>query len=180
MNTVALTLAAIAVSTAGVAHLTATDPKRLRTFGLQSVGVNRRSAAWAAIYLPGLTLLIVDEWAAAMMWLGGMPLIGWAITVTPPDAYQTWRARLRRGRAIIVRWADRQRAAIRRLALRRSPAADTSASSRARIEELELRVAELEGTIRQLTETPSDRPVSLTEPKVPAAVEPAAKVPRSA
>ena len=136
--TVVITLLAIAVSCAGIAYLAATDVKRRRVFSLPAMEPKHRALAWTLVYLPGLFLLIFDQWAATMMWLGGMPLAGWIMVIIPPQAYAQAHARLLAIRAQLENFKALFGSTPRQSAVHYS---DQAA---ARIAELEGRIAELE------------------------------------
>lgn len=150
MTTFLLTTLAIAVSTLGVAHLTATDPKRQRVFGLHAPNRNRRQLAWAGVYLPGLLLLIFDAWSAALMWFGGLPLVGWAIAATAPQTFDRLALGLRQAQERLGNLGGATREHLRDLATRKQREREHSASARIRIQALESRVTELEATIERM------------------------------
>lgn len=145
MITPLLTLLAIAVSAVGVAHLTAVDPKRRRAFRLDAPSKpGRTGLAWAALYIPGLVLLVMDQWAAFLMWLGGAPLVGWGIAATPPGTYARLKRRALR-RLVGLRQSAR--------ALRQGVAAPQQAffmRDRAVVSSMQRQIAALEARIATL------------------------------
>ncbi|MEM7400027.1 MAG: hypothetical protein AAF354_14005 [Pseudomonadota bacterium] len=142
MSTFFLTLASIALTAAGAAYLTAHDAKRRRAFRLSEGPAPRRKAlTWTALYLPGVALLILDQWAAFLMWLGGAPLIGWAIAVTPPETYARLRQIAQKVTPRRRQIGDRLNAVLSALGPQKLSAV---ASYRPRIADLEARIAALE------------------------------------
>lgn len=141
-----LTLATIALSSAAVAYLAFHDPKRRRVFAEPARQRSpRRALAWTLAYLPGVLLLVFDQWAAFMMWLGGAPLMGWMVVSRRPDFYRgscSWLhsltlqcQRLRQAdRAETLRWL--RGGAVRHAIALRNPSR--------KVADLEARVAELE------------------------------------
>ncbi|MEM9139529.1 MAG: hypothetical protein AAGB15_06825, partial [Pseudomonadota bacterium] len=81
--TALITLLTVAISTAGLVHLTFTNPKRLRS--LKRPPIERRYArlARAAVWTPGLLLAVMGETAALVMWLAALTTIGWALAAAP-------------------------------------------------------------------------------------------------
>jgi hypothetical protein len=161
MNVLA-TVAAIAVSLAGLARLTATDPKRRRAFRLAEPAPGRTGAAWAAVLLPGL---MVPVWAGAagfFVWLGASSVLGWAIAAAPPQRTVAARQRAQlwlleaRGRVDpLIRAARRGWGAWQRRAPDRTLAE--------RVQELELEVAMLKARLGVAAE-PADVVVELPRP----------------
>lgn len=84
MTSTLATLAAILASLAGIALLTASDPKRRRVFGLPEA--RRRPVALAGLLIlaPGIALLTAGQSAGFVMWLGAVPLVGWALSARAP------------------------------------------------------------------------------------------------
>lgn len=81
------TLLSLAVSLWGICRFIVSDSKRRRAFKLKGKAPVRNRWAFAAILLPGLVLLVFDQWSATLMWIGGMPLLGWIATVINPATY---------------------------------------------------------------------------------------------
>ncbi|MET1753975.1 hypothetical protein ABVV53_00630 [Novosphingobium sp. RD2P27] len=77
-----LALASLAASSAVIALLCLTDPKRRRALGLQAATNNsaHRGLVVCAAILPGLILAVAGDAAAFLLWLGGCAVIGWLIT----------------------------------------------------------------------------------------------------
>jgi hypothetical protein len=90
--TVFVTLVAVAITLAGLAHLAAHDPKRRRVFGLEPRAEPRRPAlALTAVFLPGVALLALGNGAGFVVWLGATSVAGWGLAAVSP----TQAARLR-------------------------------------------------------------------------------------
>lgn len=148
--TVALTLAMIMASAIGIAHLMMVDPKRIRAHRLEAPKAKRHPFAWTLIWLPGPVLLIFDQWSAALMWLGGMPIIGWIIVSTPPKTYAALQEKLRRYGTSANQSFDGTRHHLRRLLHRRFLMKHQDASVlRARIDQLEARLEQLEQSVHE-------------------------------
>jgi hypothetical protein len=156
------TLAAIAVSLAGFAHLAATDPKRRRAFRLPDPAPRRPGLGWAAVLLPGL---LVPIWAGAagfFVWLGAASVLGWTLAAASPQRTAALRRaaddRLlglrRRAEALLnagrTRWAALQR-----------PRQPTLAE---RVRELEREVAALKARLA-IPAGPPDVVVELPRPR---------------
>jgi hypothetical protein len=78
-----LAVAAIALTTALLAVLCLNDPKRRRTARLQGQGhrvATRRMLGMAAC-LPGLACLMLGDAAAFLVWIGGLGIAGWFVTL---------------------------------------------------------------------------------------------------
>lgn len=91
--TAGITLAAIAVSLLAIAYLSATDPKRRRSFKLQP-HKGRRHVITACLlaFAPGFALLISGQSAAFVMWLGTVSLLGWLLILWAPASRNAPRA----------------------------------------------------------------------------------------
>lgn len=173
MSVAIYALAAIGLTTAGYAYLTIHDPKRRRAFRLgEGSPPQRKGLAWAALYLPGLALLIVDQWAAFLMWLGGAPIVGWAIAVIPPTAY----ARLRdKSMALIKSMRKIELRFTPSLKLKRTVKSTATIAEQRTIADLEARIVALE---KQLAARAQHAPKTTNHPVAPAMSETDADVAR--
>ncbi|MEM8654309.1 MAG: hypothetical protein AAGF36_06150 [Pseudomonadota bacterium] len=125
------TLVAVVCSSLAIARLVTRDPKRGRAFGVPFSGNEGRAGSWVLLLVPGVVLLVLDQFAAFMIWAGAVPLIGWGWSVLSPErhaAFQAWRM------GVMARMRDVHIPRPRPLRTRR----------KARIAALEARVAELE------------------------------------
>lgn len=165
MTTVFLTLVAIAVSTAAAAHLAFHDPKRRRAFSEPPrEGSPHRAGAWTLVYLPGLVLLVFDQWAAFMMWIGGAPLVSWVLVAQSPKFYRMAAIKLRsigelRNRIQPRAWlagASRQGLFPAGAGWGSRLRFASDAGSAQRVAELEMRVAELERLLDEAAPGESD------------------------
>lgn len=159
MMTVILTLAAIAISALAAAHLAFHDPKRRRAFSEPPrEGSPRRAEAWTLTYLPGVVFLVFDQWTAFMMWIGGAPLVSWVLVAQSPQFYRwagmKWRSIVARRNKLLPRAWLAGITLPRLLSEKRGWSASsrvtTDADAAQRVDDLELRVAELE---RKLSES---------------------------
>lgn len=137
---------AVAVSLAGIAYLTATDPKRRRTFHRPRVEGRRARAGWAAVVLPGLLVPVWGGGAGFVIWLGTVSVVGWVVAAVSPE------------RSAGLRRTLLERAAALRGRLPRFPA-ERGAQAMARLgaalarpgrADLEARIAELEAEVARL------------------------------
>lgn len=146
MTTVLLTLVTIGLSAAAVAHLAHYDPKRRRAFAEPVRDRSpRRAAAWTLAYVPGLLLLVFDQWGAFMMWIGGAPLMSWAIASRRPDFYRrscSWFRSLRQ-QGQRLRQMEKSEF-LRLLKLGEARGIDAKRHLIHRVAELEARVSKLE------------------------------------
>lgn len=78
------TLLAIPVSIAALAWLTWQDPKRRRSLRLAAptAGTVARRCAIAVLVLPGPALLLAQYAAPFLMWLMGLAVAGWLLTLS--------------------------------------------------------------------------------------------------
>ncbi len=77
--TLGLSLAALLVSSAALLILGIVDPKRRRVAGLRAVTSRRQRRLGLALEMkPGLAFGILGAWAALLIWIGGITVIGWA------------------------------------------------------------------------------------------------------
>lgn len=86
--TVFATLLAMTVTVSAIVWLVKTDPKRRRVFGLSPYdGPRHAGAALTLVFLPGLALVMLNNGAALVVWLGATTVVGWGIVaVTPGQA----------------------------------------------------------------------------------------------
>ena len=82
--TTTLTLAAVAVSLAGLVYLAATDPKRRRAFNLPPCSRRLALFAWIVVFAPGAALLAAEQTAAFVIWLGAGTIAGWLVAAKAP------------------------------------------------------------------------------------------------
>ena len=78
-------IAGLCISTAALAYLTHTDPKRRRVFG--QPGYQRPRRVWSSLLVlsaPGIWLLISENGAGFAIWLGALTVIGWGVAATNP------------------------------------------------------------------------------------------------
>lgn len=87
--TTILTLAAIAVSLAGLVYLAGTDAKRRRAFNLPSRSCRFAWLAWIFVFAPGVALLAAAQAAAFVMWLGVVTIAGWLVAARAPTSDAT-------------------------------------------------------------------------------------------
>ena len=135
---VAPTLAAVAVSLAGVGYLTGTDPKRRRAFRLPPAASASPRLGWALVLLPGVLLPFAAGGGGFTVWIGAVSVAGWAIAALPPER----TAGLGRRCAAFV---DRIAAFRPALPLRVAPAP----ASDSRVAALEARIEALEAELAQ-------------------------------
>lgn len=85
--TLLATIAAVAASTAVLALLAATDPKRRRAFKLPPRPRDPWTARAMAVgaLLPGILLLAADNGAAFVVWLGAVTVTGWTVAAMTPQ-----------------------------------------------------------------------------------------------
>lgn len=141
-------IAGLCISTAAVAYLAHTDPKRRRVFGLPEFERQRWTKASLAVLLaPGILLLVSGNGAGFTIWLGGLTVIGWGVAATTPARAETWReiawTRLTRTIRIVVRGRSNLVLAVRRVRagiLFLCDGAERVAALEARIDQLESEV----------------------------------------
>jgi hypothetical protein len=86
MSTI-FTLSALAISALFIAYLSVSDPKRRRVYGLANWGTKRYTKeAWCMSLLPGFILITLQSYAAFIMWMAAMSLVGWLIALPKPVA----------------------------------------------------------------------------------------------
>ncbi|MEM9044239.1 MAG: hypothetical protein AAGC81_06065 [Pseudomonadota bacterium] len=147
--TALLTIVSLLMSAAGAAYLAVMNPKRRRAFGQEAVEV--RPYLWIsrlAVLGPGIVFLFLAQWAAMVLWAGGITVIGWGIAATSPDhlkSFEQWVTERRislRNRLLGMRQHSRTRI----VEFARKIAGSDAEISRlnARVAELELRNHELE------------------------------------
>lgn len=146
----AATVSAIAVSLAGLAYLTGSDPKRRRAFRLPPAAAAHPRIGWAAVLLPGLVLPFVAGGGGFTVWIGAVSVIGWAIAALPPERT-----------ALVVRrcaaLADRI-AAIRLHLPDHAQPDDRVAALEARIQALEAQLADLRPRVETAEAVPAKAP----------------------
>lgn len=81
-----ITLSSIILSSVFLNVLVIHDPKRRRAHQLPALpnNQNHQRLWWSFILLPGLLLIIVQWYAAFILWLAGISIIGWVIALLPP------------------------------------------------------------------------------------------------
>lgn len=170
MNTL-ITLLGIGVSLAALLWLSATDPKRRRSFGLPvHSGPRRPGLAWAIALLPGLFLPSLAGGPGLVLWLGSLTVIGWGLIAIPPGRGGALAARIDRAVARIGGWLDaRSRrlsdgVAALRARLSRPAAPMAPVGLGARVAELEQRVLTLEAELARLRISGA-RDLPLAEPR---------------
>lgn len=137
----AATPLAVAVSLAGLAYLSGTDPKRRRAFRLPPAASSHPRVGWAVVLLPGLVLPFLAGGGGFTVWIGAVSVVGWAIAALAPERTERLAARLGRcGSAVIDR-----------LAAWRPPVANPSPQAAdPRIAALEARIGALEAMLAPL------------------------------
>lgn len=79
----------VLVSAVAFTYLSATDPKRRRTFRLPAWERQRWSRlAWVLAFAPGFLLLVVGTGAGFVVWLGGVMVVGWGVAAIDPSRTQ--------------------------------------------------------------------------------------------
>jgi len=153
----AATLAAIAVSLAGVGYLAGTDPKRRRAFRLPPAARSSPRLGWALVLAPGVLLPFAAGGAGFTVWIGAVSVVGWAIAALPPER----TARVGRRCAGLV-----DRLAGFRL---RPPAHDRLAALEARIRALEAQLAAAHPAANGHEPAPAPKPRPRTRKAEPTA-----------
>ena len=88
MTTTLYALAALFVSAAPLLRLALRDPKRLRSLRQRPVPEPRRRRRMlaAACLVPGLALILIGQWPAFLIWLGGIAAGGWLLALVLASA----------------------------------------------------------------------------------------------
>lgn len=77
--TLGISLAALLVSGAALLILGIVDPKRRRVAGLRAATpLRQRRVGLALALVPGIALGVMGAWAALLIWIGGVTVLGWA------------------------------------------------------------------------------------------------------
>lgn len=148
MSMAASTIAAVAVSLAGVGYLAGTDQKRRRAFRLPSAASANPRLGWALVLLPGVILPFAAGGGGFTIWIGAVSVAGWAIAALPPER----TAGLGRRCAALV---DRLAAFRPALPIRLPQASAAGADSR--ITMLEARIEALEAELARSRAPQQDR-----------------------
>lgn len=164
------TILALSSSMAGIIYLVQTDAKRRRAFQLGEV--ENRKWAWTAriaLFIPFVLLIALGDYAALTIWMGAVTVAGWAYAaVSPPNAQRlTWWLELTKLRTL-QRVADGYHTVQTQFSIlsegvsgllpSRTARAEITSSDWQKIEsqkvaELEARIAELEGMLRDKDES---------------------------
>ncbi len=89
MNVTVLTAIAMTVSVIALLYLRNTDAKRRRSHHLPAWDKPRYAVlAWLFSCLPGVTLLLLQAYAAFIMWYAAYSLVGWLVALPKPKARQ--------------------------------------------------------------------------------------------
>lgn len=131
----------------------------------QKVAISRtqrafRLAGWAAVYAPGVALLATGLQTAFLIWLAVMPLLGWAEAALTPETHTRLEQKaLTHSQSVLTSVVNTPAALVQAANNRRQKAIATAPATVGatsltgkRVTELEARVAELEGMVRQLSE----------------------------
>lgn len=80
MSTDALAALTIVLSLLLLLPIALRDPKRLRSIGRPAPkpGRERTLLGWGSL-LPGLALVLLAEWPAFLIWLGGVTTLAWLL-----------------------------------------------------------------------------------------------------
>ena len=156
MNAV-FAIAAVLVSTAAVVHLTRTDPKRRRVFGLPDYENRRRTgASLALLFAPGAALLVAGDGAGFTIWLGALTVLGWGIAAMSPAQAGSLRSGMSAfAGCALTRTASGWRGAVHGLHAARAgilflrDGGERIALLEARIDRLEAELQEVEASTRQ-------------------------------
>ena len=105
-------IAGLCISTAALAYLAHTDPKRRRVFG--QPGYQRPRRVWSPLLVlsaPGVWLLTSENGPGFAIWLGALTVIGWGVATTNPARAEAWRETARAslnitGRVVILGWSN--------------------------------------------------------------------------
>ncbi len=85
MSSVVITLIALLFSAIAMFYLRHTDAKRRRSHRQPAWAKKRYTkTAWLLSLLPGVILLLMQAFAALIMWFAAFSLIGWLIAVSKP------------------------------------------------------------------------------------------------
>lgn len=90
-----MTTALILTSLVGLAYIAWTDPKRRRTHKLPLV--ERRLLLWparAAVFAPGIFLVLISHWSGLAIWAGAITTLGWTMAAITPKGYATHASNL--------------------------------------------------------------------------------------
>jgi hypothetical protein len=102
---------ALCISTAALAYLAQTDPKRRRVSNHPPYEKPRR--VWLSLFIlsvPGIWLLMSGNGAGFTIWLGGLTVAGWGVAaINPTRAEAWWETALacmnKTGRIVILGWS---------------------------------------------------------------------------
>jgi hypothetical protein len=85
-----LAVTAIVLTTGLLALLCLNDPKRRRAARLagEGYGLATRRMLVVAASLPGIACLLLDDAAAFLVWIGGVGVVGWLVTLLLTDRRQ--------------------------------------------------------------------------------------------
>lgn len=85
MSSIIITLLALFFSAIAMFYLRHTDAKRRRSHRQPAWAKKRYTkTAWALSLLPGFVLLLMQAFAALIMWFAAYSLVGWIIAVSKP------------------------------------------------------------------------------------------------
>ncbi len=85
MNNVAFTVLALTLSLLAMLYLRNANPKRRRSHRLAVLNKKHyQSLGWILSIVPGLVLLLLNVYAAFIMWFAAYSLMGWLIALPRP------------------------------------------------------------------------------------------------
>lgn len=137
-------VAGLCISTAALAYLAHTDPKRRRVFGRPQYEKRRR--IWLSLFIlsaPGVWFMMSGNGAGFTVWLGGVSVVGWGVAAMNPHRAAAVATLAGRWRCIAVAGGRRSAAAVRAAHDFYHSLGDTPA----RVAVLERRVDELEAKL---------------------------------
>jgi hypothetical protein len=134
------TLAAVAVSLAGVGYLAGTDQKRRRAFRFPPAPQASPRLGWGLVLLPGVLLPFAAGGAGFAVWIGAVSVAGWAIAALPPERTARLRRHCSRLAELVPARIAGWRPGLPRVAARPRPD-DRIAALEARIHALEAQLA---------------------------------------
>lgn len=81
------TLMALAVSLIALFYLKQVDPKRRRVYRLPKMTRGEKKytrIAWLFSLIPGLVLLVMQDYSEFIMWFAAYSLLGWLVALPKP------------------------------------------------------------------------------------------------
>lgn len=91
------TLVGTEVSLGALGWLSATDPKRRRTFGYKPAARPAPRWVWALALVPGLLVPVWGGAAGFVLWLGAVSAVGWALVAVSPQRLSAAEGRVAAG-----------------------------------------------------------------------------------